>query len=54
MDPEATGGVTTTITWSVSGRDGGDFTIDRETGALTFRTLPGLRAAGRLKPGQRV
>ena len=40
MDPEATGGVTTTITWSVSGCDGGDFTIDRETGALTFRTLP--------------
>ena len=39
-DPEATGGVTTTITWSVSGRDGGDFTIDRETGVLTFRTPP--------------
>ena len=39
-DPEATGGVTTTITWSVSGRDGGDFTIDRETGVLTFRSLP--------------
>ena len=39
-DPEATGGVTTSITWSVSGRDGGDFTIDRETGALTFRSLP--------------
>ena len=39
-DPEATGGVTTTITWSVTGRDGGDFTIDRETGVLTFRTLP--------------
>ena len=39
-DPEATGGVTTTITWSVSGRDGGDFTIDRETGMLTFRSLP--------------
>ena len=39
-DPEATGGVTTTITWSVSGRDGGDFTIDRETGALTFRSPP--------------
>ena len=39
-DPEATGGVITTITWSVSGRDGGDFTIDRETGVLTFRTLP--------------
>ena len=39
-DPEAVGGVTTTITWSVSGRDGGDFTIARETGALTFRTLP--------------
>ena len=39
-DPEATGGVSTTITWNVSGRDGGDFTIDRETGVLTFRTLP--------------
>ena len=40
IDPEATGGVSTTITWSVSGRDGGDFTIDRTTGALTFRTPP--------------
>ena len=39
-DPEAIAGVTTTITWSVSGRDSGDFTIDRETGVLTFRTLP--------------
>ena len=39
-DPEATGGVTTTITWSVSGRDGGDFAIDRDTGVLTFRTPP--------------
>ena len=39
-DPEAIGGVTTTITWSVSGRDGGDFAIDRETGTLTFRTPP--------------
>ena len=39
-DPEATGGVTTTITWSTSGRDGGDFTIDREAGVLTFRTPP--------------
>ena len=39
-DPEAIGGVTTTITWSVSGRDGGDFTIDRETGALAFRITP--------------
>ena len=39
-DPEAPDGVTTTITWSVSGRDGGDFTIERETGALTFRTPP--------------
>ena len=39
-DPEATVGVTTTITWSTSGRDGSDFTIDRETGALTFRTPP--------------
>ena len=39
-DPEAIGGVTTTITWSTAGRDGGDFTIDREAGVLTFRTLP--------------
>ena len=39
-DPEAIGGVTATITWSTAGRDGGDFTIDRETGVLTFRTLP--------------
>ncbi|MCY4417550.1 MAG: cadherin domain-containing protein [Chloroflexi bacterium] len=39
-DPEAIGGVTTTITWSTSGRDGGDFIIDRETGALAFRNLP--------------
>ena len=39
-DPEAVGGVTTTITWSVSGRDGGDFTIVRETGVLTFRIPP--------------
>ena len=39
-DPEATGGVTTTIAWSTSGRDGGDFTIDREAGVLTFRTPP--------------
>ncbi len=39
-DPEAAAGVTTTITWRVSGRDGGDFTIDRETGVLTFRTPP--------------
>ena len=39
-DPEAVGGVTTTITWSVSGRDGGDFTVGRETGVLTFRTPP--------------
>ena len=39
-DPEAILGVTTTITWSLSGRDGGDFTIDRDTGTLTFRTLP--------------
>ena len=39
-DPEAVGGVTATITWSISGRDGGDFTIVRETGVLTFRTPP--------------
>ena len=39
-DPEATIGVTTTITWSTSGRDGGDFLIDRQTGVLTFRNPP--------------
>lgn len=39
-DPEAIGGVTTTITWSVTGRDGGDFLIDRESGTLTFRNPP--------------
>ena len=39
-DPEAVGGVTTAIRWSVSGRDGGDFTIDRDTGVLAFRTPP--------------
>ena len=39
-DPEAIAGVTTTITWSTAGRDGGDFIIDRETGMLTFRSLP--------------
>ena len=36
-DPE---GSTTTFTWSVSGTDGGDFTINRDTGVLTFRNLP--------------
>ncbi|WP_420625273.1 cadherin domain-containing protein [Candidatus Poriferisodalis sp.] len=40
QDPEAVGGVTTAITWRLSGRDGGDFTINRETGVLTFRTPP--------------
>ena len=39
-DPEAIAGVTTTITWSTAGRDGGDFNIDRETGVLTFRIPP--------------
>ena len=39
-DPEATGGVTTNISWRISGRDGGDFAIDSETGVLTFRTPP--------------
>ena len=36
-DPE---GSSTTFTWSVSGTDGGDFTINRDTGVLTFRNLP--------------
>ena len=40
QDPEADGGVTTAIRWSVSGRDGGDFTIHRDSGVLTFRTPP--------------
>ena len=39
-DPEATVGVTSSITWSTSGRDGGDFTIDRENGELTFSSPP--------------
>ena len=39
-DPEAVGGVSTAITWRLSGRDGGDFTIDRDMGVLTFRTPP--------------
>ena len=39
-DPEATGGVYHHHYLELSGRDGGDFTIDRETGVLTFRTLP--------------
>ena len=39
-DPEATGGGTTTIRWSTSGRGRGDFTIDRGAGVLTFRTPP--------------
>ena len=29
LDPEAVGGVSTAITWRLSGRDGGDFTIGR-------------------------
>ncbi len=36
-DPE---GATSTFTWSVSGTDGGDFTINRNTGELTFRNTP--------------
>ena len=40
QDPEAVGGVATTITWSVSGRDGGDFAIGRDSGVLTFRSTP--------------
>ena len=40
QDPEAVGGVSTTIRWSVSGRDGGEFAINRETGVLTFRGPP--------------
>ena len=39
-DPEATAAVTTNISWRISGRDGGDFAIDRERGVLTFRTPP--------------
>ena len=40
LDPEAVGGVSTAITWRLSGRDGGDFTIGRDTGVLTFRSTP--------------
>ena len=35
-DPEAIAGVTTTITWSTAGRDGGDFIIEPRDGVLTF------------------
>ena len=35
-DPDDTSGTPTTIRWSTSGRDGGDFLID-ENGVLTFR-----------------
>ena len=44
-DPEATGGGTTTIRWSTSGRGRGDFTIDRGAGVLTFRTPPDYERA---------
>ena len=36
-DPE---GAASAFTWSLSGTDGNDFTIDRNTGALTFRSVP--------------
>ena len=37
QDPERS---STTFTWSVSGTDGSDFNINRDTGVLTFRNLP--------------
>ena len=40
QDPEAVGGVSTAITWRLSGRDGGDFAIHRDSGVLTFRSTP--------------
>ena len=40
LDPEAVGGVATAITWRLSGRDGGDFAIGRDSGVLTFRNPP--------------
>ena len=50
VDPEGAG-----ITgWSLSGTDGGDFTISDESGELTFRNTPQLRGSGGLQPGQRV
>ena len=36
-DPE---GSASTFTWSLSGTDGGDFSIDRNKGILTFRNAP--------------
>ena len=36
-DPE---GVSSTFTWSLSGTDGSDFNINRNTGELTFRNTP--------------
>ena len=35
-DPDAS----TTFSWSVTGADAGDFTIDRSSGALSFRSAP--------------
>ncbi len=40
-DPE---GAASTFTWSVSGTDGGDFNIDRNTGELTFRNTPNFES----------
>ncbi len=40
-DPE---GATSTFTWSLLGTDGGDFNIDRNTGALTFRNTPNFES----------
>ena len=37
QDPERS---STTFTWSVSGTDGSDFNINRDTGVLTFRNTP--------------
>ena len=49
VDPEGAG-----ITgWSLSGTDGGDFTIS-ENGELTFRNTPNYEGPAGLQPGQRV
>ena len=54
LDPEAVGGVTTAITWRLSGRDGGDFYHRPGFGGADLPVHAGSRASRRRQPGQRV
>ena len=53
-DPEAVGGVTTAITWSLSGRDGGGLHHRPGYGSADLPQPAGPRAASGRQPGQRV